>query len=323
MKEYVSKFLLIIAILFSFQGTCTKPEIEIAGANKTKLLKHNYIIVNTVNNTPVDVEVNYSVYDVDSGKNIVKTQTLITPFLIGGEEVQVTYDSLLFVKRDKKRRLSNKLKRDYSPKGADYLSIKNSSGIDLEYCTIGNEPIKYQSIRGVDGYEFANANEIDKSKVIRYSPTPIYKGTPVLYLVKPTLAPQENVYVARSNGTYRNGGFAIRNVHAQATALKTPTFGEVTLHTPFSLPEMMALYKKEFTVGKVLYEDYSEYDFSFFSGMEGNNSLKNRTITGLPKESHYYGKIPAGKTLQNTGQMWFINTVHGFDEFDHYDSKEE
>ncbi len=59
------------------------------------MLKHNYIVVNSVDNSPAEVEVSYSVFINGNAENIVKTERKTTPFIIGGEEVKVVYDSLL------------------------------------------------------------------------------------------------------------------------------------------------------------------------------------------------------------------------------------
>ena len=314
MKKFIVKVFLIFSILISFQLKCTKPEIETAASNKTKVLKHNYIVVNSVDNSPAEVEVSYSVFINGNAENIVKTERKTTPFIIGGEEVKVVYDSLLFVHGITRRFHQNELKRNYTPRGADYLSIKNLSSVAIEYAIIGNQELEYDPIQKItDRSDIINKNEIDKSKVVKYlgGANPIYKATPVLYLIKPELAPQTTVYVLK--GIYSSEGGVSGN-KAVAVPLKTPNFGEVIAHTPFSVTDILSLYKQEYTSGNILYPEYDAY-------MDRGRPY-NYSISQGKYYLKFYGTILPDKTLGNTGQIWFINTFKGsyaLDGFQEYE----
>ena len=294
--------------------TCSKPEIETATSNKTKVLKHNYIVVNSVDNSPAEVEVSYSVFINRNAENIVKTEHKTTPFIIGGEEVKVVYDSLLFVHGTTRRFHQNELKRNYTPRGADYLSIKNLSSVAIEYAIIGNQELEYDPIQKItDRSDIINKNEIDKSKVVKYlgGANPIYKATPVLYLIKPELAPQTTVYVLK--GIYSSEGGVSGN-KAVAVPLKTPNFGEVIAHTPFSVTDILSLYKQEYTSGNILYPEYDAY--------MNRGRPYNYSISQGKHYLKFYGTILPDKTLENTGQIWFINTFKGsyaLDGFQEYE----
>ena len=314
MKKFFVKVCIIFSILISFQLKCTKPEIETAASNKTKVLKHNYIVVNSVDNSPAEVEVSYSVFINGNAENIVKTERKTTPFSIGGEEVKVVYDSLLFVHGTTRRFHQNELKRNYTPRGADYLSIKNLSSVAIEYAIIGNQELEYDPIQKItDRSDIINKNEIDKSKVVKYlgGANPIYKATPVLYLIKPELAPQTTVYVLK--GIYSSEGGVSGN-KAVAVPLKTPNFGEVIAHTPFSVTDILSLYKQEYTSGNILYPEYDAY-------MDRGRPY-NYSISQGKHYLKFYGTILPDKTLENTGQIWFINTFKGsyaLDGFQEYE----
>ena len=314
MKKFFVKVFLIFSILISFQLKCTKPEIETATSNKTKVLKHNYIVVNSVDNSSAEVEVSYSVFINGNAENIVKTERKTTPFIIGGEEVKVVYDSLLFVHGTTRRFHQNELKRNYTPRGADYLSIKNLSSVAIEYAIIGNQELEYVPIQKITNRsDIINKNEIDKSKVVKYlgGANPIYKATPVLYLIKPELAPQTTIYVLK--GIYSSEGGVSGN-KAVAVPLKVPHFGEVIAHTPFSVADILSLYKQEYTSGNILYPEYDAY---MDRGRPYNHSISQRKYY-----LKLYGTIDAGKTLGNTGQIWFINTFKGsyaLDGFQEYE----
>ena len=314
MKNLFLKTLVLFTFLTNIFMTCSKPEIETATSNKTKVLKHNYIVVNSVDNSPAEVEVSYSVFINRNAENIVKTEHKTTPFIIGGEEVKVVYDSLLFVHGTTRRFHQNELKRNYTPRGADYLSIKNLSSVAIEYAIIGNQELEYDPIQKItDRSDIINKNEIDKSKVVKYlgGANPIYKATPVLYLIKPELAPQTTVYVLK--GIYSSEGGVSGN-KAVAVPLKTPNFGEVIAHTPFSVTDILSLYKQEYTSGNILYPEYDAY-------MDRGRPY-NYSISQGKHYLKFYGTILPDKTLENTGQIWFINTFKGsyaLDGFQEYE----
>ena len=314
MKNLFLKTLVLFTFLTNVFMTCSKPEIETATSNKSKVLKHNYIVVNSVDNSPAEVEVSYSVFINGNAENIVKTERKTTPFIIGGEEVKVVYDSLLFVHGTTRRFHQNELKRNYTPRGADYLSIKNLSSVAIEYAIIGNQELEYDPIQKItDRSDIINKNEINKSKVVKYlgGANPIYKATPVLYLIKPELAPQTTVYVLK--GIYSSEGGVSGN-KAVAVPLKTPNFGEVIAHTPFSVTDILSLYKQEYTSGNILYPEYDAY-------MDRGRPY-NYSISQGKHYLKFYGTILPDKTLENTGQIWFINTFKGsyaLDGFQEYE----
>lgn len=290
---------------------CTKLEYEEGGTKET-FFKHNYILVNSKNNTPAQVEVSYSIFVAGNAENIVKTETLTTPFVFGGEDVKIFYKEML---NKQTNNISFKdIIRNYSPKGADYISIKNLSNVDLEYCVIGNQPLKYYPVSEIDNWSnLSNKNQIDKSKVVKYSPTPIYRGTPLLYLLKPELAPQKEVYVPWAFGSCDGVSCSISDVQAKLISLKTPVFGEVTANSPLSISEIIGLYREEYNAGYILYQDYQKF-------RRGQISSVNQSVVSdrFIKIKHY-GTIPANQTLSNTGQVWFVNTYQGFYANDNID----
>ncbi|GIM51343.1 hypothetical protein ACI76O_01900 [Capnocytophaga cynodegmi] len=305
MRRIILKLCLIISIFISFQGSCTKAEIE-STTEKKKILKHNYILVNSNDNTPAQVEVSYSIFVVGNAENIVKTQILTTPFVIGGEDVMIAYDSISYHRKGKFQNYVATLKRNYHSRGADYLSIKNLSAVDLEYCVVGNQPLQFYSVDRVNSYGISNVNQIDKSNVLKESPTPIYKGTPVLYLLKPELAPQKEVYVPWAFGRCNGVSCSISDVQAKLISLKTPVFGEVTNNIPFSVSEIISLYQQEYNSGNTLFQDFQLYRRGQIS------SVNESIISSRLNDMKHYGRIPAGQALSNTGQVWFVNTQYGF-----------
>ena len=312
MKKFIVKVFLVFSIFISFQLKCTKIEEEVIENIKTNSLKHNYIVVNSVDNSPAEVEVSYSVFVEGNTENIVKTERKTTPFIIGGESVQVNYDSIVYIWHKKFHDYQRKLKRNYTPRGADYLSIKNLSSVAIEYAVVGNQKLEFLSANEIaNSSDIVNKNQIDKTKVVKYpsGAAPVYKATSVLYLIKPELAPQTTVYVTK--GIYAADG-GVSGREAVAVPLKTPNFGEIVANTPFSVAEVLSLYKQEYTYGNTLYPNYDAY-----MGRDTKDP-NDRSILQHNYKIKHYGVVSAGESLENKGEVWFINTPNGIMGFNSF-----
>ena len=312
MKKFIVKVFLVFSIFISFQLKCTKIEEEVIENIKTNSLKHNYIVVNSVDNSPAEVEVSYSVFVEGNTENIVKTERKTTPFIIGGESVQVNYDSIVYIWHKKFHDYQRKLKRNYTPRGADYLSIKNLSSVTIEYAVIGNQKLEFLSADEIaNSSDIVNKNQIDKTKVVKYpsGAAPVYKATSVLYLIKPELAPQTTVYVTK--GIYAPDG-GVSGREAVAVPLKTPNFGEIVANTPFSVAQVLSLYKQEYTYGNTLYPNYNAY-----MGRDTKDP-NDRSILQKNYRIKHYGVVSAGESLENKGEVWFINTPNGISGYNDF-----
>jgi len=312
MKKFIVKVFLVFSVFISFQLKCTKIEEEVIENIKTNSLKHNYIVVNSVDNSPAEVEVSYSVFVEGNTENIVKTERKTTPFIIGGESVQVNYDSIVYIWHKKFHDYQRKLKRNYTPRGADYLSIKNLSSVTIEYAVIGNQKLEFLSADEIaNSSDIVNKNQIDKTKVVKYpsGAAPVYKATSVLYLIKPELAPQTTVYVTK--GIYAPDG-GVSGREAVAVPLKTPNFGEIVANTPFSVAEVLSLYKQEYTYGNTLYPNYDAY-----MGRDTKDP-NDRSILQKNYRIKHYGVVSAGESLENKGEVWFINTPNGISGYNDF-----
>lgn len=305
MKKILLHFGVLTGVFLSLQWSCEKDDDETIIETKSKLFEHNYVLVNTLDGSAAQVEVSYSVYSNLLGGNIVKIQTLSTPFVIGGEQVMVKYDSLYTSYGKNMQHLHRKLQKNYNEKGADHLVIKNLSGSALQYAVVSHLPVKYFSRSEVNSNpEIGNKNEVDISKILKDYSLPIYKGTPVLYLFKPELAPQTDVYVYWER-IIGNSAYDY-TVFVKKFPLKTPNFGELSLSAPMSIDEVINLYKEEFARGNLLFTNYNGYHA--YSLGATDRSLKPNYEKQIVK---WYGIISAGATLENNGQLWFVNTKDG------------
>jgi len=226
--------------------------------------------------------------------------------------VQVNYDSIVYIWHKKFHDYQRKLKRNYTPRGADYLSIKNLSSVAIEYAVIGNQKLEFLPADEIaNSSDIVNKNQIDKTKVVKYpsGAAPVYKATSVLYLIKPELAPQTTVYVTK--GIYAADG-GVSGREAVAVPLKTPNFGEIVANTPFSVAEVLSLYKQEYTYGNTLYPNYDAY-----MGRDTKDP-NDRSILQHNYKIKHYGIVSAGESLENKGEVWFINTPNGISGYNDF-----
>lgn len=300
MKRIILRLCLIISIFISFQGSCTKATIE-STTEKKKILKHNYILVHSDNNTPAQVEVSYSVFIAGNTENIVKTEKLTTPFVIGGEEVKVVYDSISVGKGNHITGYYSTMKRNYNPLGADYLSIKNMSSKNIEYCVVGNNKMTFLEEKELFG-NLKNMSPEDRKKVIKYAPSPIYKGIPMLYLFKPEWALYEELFITEG----KNGVIYPKKIN-----VKHSESGGISVDSPLSLLDVLALYREEYKDGNVLYSHIQSY-------YQKDKSMSQKMS---PNDTRLYGVILAKETLTNSGQIWFVNNhmgMSGKNHIEHY-----
>lgn len=194
-----------------------------------------------------------------------------------------------------------------------WLSInQNLSSVTIEYAVIGNQKLEFSSANEIaNSSDIVNKNQIDKTKVVKYlsGAAPVYKATSVLYLIKPELAPQTTVYVTK--GIYAPDG-GVSGREAVAVLLKTPNFGEIVANTPFSVAEVLSLYKQEYTYGNTLYPNYDAY-----MGRDTKDS-NDRSILQHNYKIKHYGIVSAGESLENKGEVWFINTPNGISGYNDF-----
>lgn len=305
MKKISLKIFVSIVFLTNTFMKCHPTEEDVLAEKKNKVVQHNYVLVNSVDNSPAEVEVSYSVWIAGNDENIVKTEHKTTPFVIGGEPVKIVYDSVaLTFKGDVKSRY-NAVRRDYTSKGADYLSIRNLSGVAIEYAVVGNQPIRYYSAEGLDQIDVGDKNNIpDRNKVVEQSPNPIYKGVPILYLLYPEKAPQTEVSVPWQEGEYHRGLLKITAHHTKLFLLKPPKLGELTISSPFTIEQVLDLYRQESNGTEQLFSSYYRYNLANLStGYTFYERLQEED-----KKIRWYGQILAGDKLENQGDIFFVNT---------------
>ena len=221
------------------------------------------------------------------------------------EDVNVSYNvtQMIVQSGDKKspKEITNIINRNYGLTGSDYLSIKNlSSTSKLHFCIVANQDLTFYNSNELAGYNLTNLSEIDEHSVINISPSPIYKHTPILYLLKPELAPNKECYMISSEGT----SSSIESVYATSVELFPNHLGDVTQGIPYSINEVLNIYKDHYSnKNKSLFYSYSDVD-------SYKNSNDSHYFLGT--QSAMYGIIEPLQSIKNNGQIWFLNTNLGY-----------
>lgn len=200
-------FYWLLLAIFSYYGTCGKPNKMKILSSHTTTLQSNYFLVTNASGKgePVRVAVSYS--KKEGSVNRVIKDTLTTPFVIGGHDILVDYDRVEYRMSSYNRyiRTQSEIIRNYEPGGADYFILANLSNSDsIQYCIVGNQKLVFdghfhQPSGKYKPYAYeniSNRGQYDVSRVVLDKhPHPIYKKYPVLYLLYPELAPQEPCFV--------------------------------------------------------------------------------------------------------------------------------
>ncbi|MGE9515997.1 MAG: hypothetical protein ACQPRH_01470 [Solitalea-like symbiont of Tyrophagus putrescentiae] len=274
----------IVANTSIIQSCCIfgcHPEVDtIVAADQKLKLQHNYMAIMAKDSSQVDIEVSYAVLDNGANKTIVKK--LKTPCLIGGEDVMIHYDVIETTKNGKYLYTSCKVKRDYVYKQAGDIMVKNLSDKPLEYAVMNNIPIRFLTKEQLAKYKFANAEIIkDPTKVFNGADNtrigPVYKWTPIIYLIKPELAPKDICYITTSR--------------FYDSFLKEPHFGEVTTTKPYSIEQIIELYRDK---QNELFENYQ-------------NQYLEKSIVNDCKIKLFYGTIKGNDSYVNADNMMWIN----------------
>ncbi|MGE9515998.1 MAG: hypothetical protein ACQPRH_01475 [Solitalea-like symbiont of Tyrophagus putrescentiae] len=282
----------IVATTYLMQSCCIMgcyPVInKIVAADQKLTVQHNYIAIMAKDGSEVDIEVSYYVLDNDTNKTIVKK--LKTPCIIGGEDVMILYDVHELTKNNQHLSYFCELKTDSVYTQAGDLTIKNLSDKTLEYAFINNVDIMFLTKENVLSYGIKNVEIIkDLTKVFNrhYNSRvgPVYKWAPILYLIKPELAPKALCYVINAP----DGGFITKT--AKEIPLKEPHFGEITTSKPYSIEQIIEIYRDK---QNELFENYE------------NQYLEKSTANDC-RIKLFYGTIKENGSYTNADTMMWIN----------------
>ncbi|MGE9615980.1 MAG: hypothetical protein ACQPRJ_00080 [Solitalea-like symbiont of Acarus siro] len=287
-----------VATIIIMQSCCIfgcHPTVNtIVAANQKLVLQHNYMAIMAKDSSEVDIEVSYYVLDNGANKTIVKK--LKTPCIIGGEDVMILYDVHELTKNNQHLFYSCDIKRDYVYTQAGNLTIKNLSDKTLEYAFINNVDIMFLTKERVLGRLIKNVEIIkDLTKVFdKFDNSrvgPVFKWAPILYLIKPELAPKAVCYVINTHVETTDGGLSTATHTAKEISLKEPHFGEITTSTPYSIEQIIEIYRDK---QNELFENY-------------NNQYLEKSTANDCRIKLFYGTIKENGSYTNADTMMWIN----------------
>ena len=254
-----------VALICACFCSCTRAFYEDAERSKTAMVRRNLVLLSS--ESPSDFCISY--YETNDGiSNRLVTRTLRPPCLLDMGKAVVEYDSVVFVtqggycgkkyvKDTYKRLCREKL---YKEGGAEYFKLENLSGETIKLAIVGVQ--KLTTIRN------------EEYEIIARHPNPIYKGVPLLYLLKPETSPSKELYFETIQAHTSDG-----DLHSMIPrGLKKITlypdrlgdFGSDEL--PFSAEKIVSLYENE---SQYLFLTYLDYSLELKGYAKGNTQFRS------------------------------------------------
>ena len=254
-----------VALICACFCSCTRAFYEDAERSKTAMVRRNLVLLSS--KSPSDFCISY--YETNDGiSNKLVTRTLRTPSLLDMGKAVVEYDSVVFVTQGGycgKKYVKDAYKRLcweklYKEGGAEYFKLENLSGETIKLAIVGVQKLK--TIRD------------EEYEIIARHPNPIYKGVPLLYLLKPETSPSKELYFETIQAHTSDG-----DLHSMIPrGLKKITlypdrlgdFGSDEL--PFSAEKIVSLYENE---SQHLFLTYLDYSLELKGYAKGNTQFRS------------------------------------------------
>ena len=254
-----------VALICACFCSCTRAFYEDAERSKTAMVRRNLVLLSS--KSPSDFCISY--YETNDGiSNKLVTRTLRTPSLLDMGKAVVEYDSVVFVTQGGycgKKYVKDAYKRLcweklYKEGGAEYFKLENLSGETIKLAIVGVQ--KLTTIRD------------EEYEIIARHPNPMYKGVPLLYLLKPETSPSKELYFETIQAHTSDG-----DLHSMIPrGLKKITlypdrlgdFGSDEL--PFSAEKIVSLYENE---SQHLFLTYLDYSLELKGYAKGNTQFRS------------------------------------------------
>ena len=254
-----------VALICACFCSCTRAFYEDAERSKTAMVRRNLVLLSS--KSPSDFCISY--YETNDGiSNRLVTRTLRTPSLLDMGKAVVEYDSVVFVTQGGycgKKYVKDAYKRLcweklYKEGGAEYFKLENLSGETIKLAIVGVQ--KLTTIRD------------EEYEIIARHPNPIYKGVPLLYLLKPETSPSKELSFETIQAHTSDG-----DLHSMIPrGLKKITlypdrlgdFGSDEL--PFSAEKIVSLYENE---SQHLFLTYLDYSLELKGYAKGNTQFRS------------------------------------------------
>ncbi len=291
----VFKFILTVIFLISINA-CTKTEYEEINLNKTAITSRNIIIISS--DTPADVCISY--YKTINGTSNKRVKdTIRTPYILEMKNAVIEYDSLDFVSKNcfQHRFIKGvrRIKHNFDEGGAEYLCLENLSNQTIQFAIIGTQKLETKS-------------DDNHLTIISSHPKPIYKGVPLLYLLKPQLAPNKDLYYFSVENYEEKGGLiTVGKTSYKKIELYRNQLGHFKgKDIPFSVDKLLSIYKNE---SNQLFFDYTNYSLGLLGVDNANEEYQSYLKS---KNVKMFDVVLPHKTFYNKGTVPILPFV--FDE---------
>jgi hypothetical protein len=280
-KQYatVSAMLLLVAVATSCPGT--RWDVSLS-AQKTKLYKTNLVGITGVPSSEPYVEI---IYSIDDGQGKNKTESLLVspPYVFQNSKVNITYDSVVYARKERDEYYQLTLKRNYGEGGADYFRIVNhSTDKTVEFFLAGAQDVKETDSK--------NENGVAEAKIL---PSVYYRNAPIYYLLYPDKKYHRNL-----------------TTHEVVFYFEGNRCGDLELTSAWSVDDVMQLYRAEYrrSPDTLLYVD--------IRGAHNGGRMTNNPIYSDPRLENrtFYGVIPPGGQFKGDENFWLPATPWIFEE---------
>lgn len=261
-------------------------------ATLTKKCDYNLIGISGPYSTEPYVEVEYCKDD-GRGNNIIVSEMVTPPVLLGGHKINVLCDSIIEIvghgnNESKYKTTGNYrlvLKHQYGKNESEYFRIINHSlDKSIEYFIAGTQQMQTDN-NGCNGLN-----------VIDVMPTIYYKRAPIYYLLCP-----EKKYTQNLQGS----SFDCNDIFY----FTGDRCGDLEVKQAWTVDEVMALYRAEFNNSP----EIKLYIDTHFSSL-GRLSNAIRSNNPYVKFKHFYGVIMPNEELKGNSDLPLLATPSLFDD---------
>ncbi len=245
---------LLVLTLWVSASACTKVSHEVNTPDKRAPVARNILLFSS--ETPADIRIAYYATE-DGVTNRLIEREVQTPYILELEDAVAIYDSMHFYSGHFCKKLLygyRRYKQTRERDGPEYLRVENLSGQVVKLVAIDTKELQTEWVP-----------EYEETVITDEHPLPLYKGVPLLYLLKPERAPgRELGYVATSNYRSPNGGG--RGTTIEQIPLFPDRLGIFRADDlPFSIKRIVELHEREMKYLLIHYDDYSEVEKQYVS----------------------------------------------------------
>src|SRR5574344_154661 len=288
----LSKEFYTLLILIACLTSCQDWADERFAATIAKECNYNVIGISGAPSENPYVEIQYNKDD-GNGNNILVSEMVSPPFLFGGHKVNILCDSILYVSGTTTNRNKYRvngyglvIQHSYGEADSEYLRIINhSTDKTIEYFIAGSREMETSDKdKGCNGLP-----------LIKTMPAVYYKHAPIYYLLFPNKKYTQNV----------QGNAADCNDHFYFEGNRC---GDLILEKPWSVDEVMNLYRSEYRNSPDI-----RLDIEVYWGDLGRMTQIINSGKPYIQFKRFYGTIMPGEELRGNNSLPLLATPYALD----------